>query len=403
MLFVYKTVNKAGAEQMGSIDAPNIDIAIGSLQRRGLVIVSIKPEEVGKKGFLPINLPFFRQVKTKEIVMLSRQIATLFEAKVSVLSTFRLLSTESINPYLRNALIEVTDDIKGGIPISAAMAKHPKVFSDFYINMVRAGEETGKMSEAFTYLADYMDRTYALTSRATNALIYPAFVVASFVVVMILMVVFVIPRLSAILIETGQTLPIYTRIVIGFSGFVTTFGPLILIFIAIVAIYLSRFVMTERGKLAWSRFKLDIPYVGSLYQKLYLARIADNMNTMISSGISMVRALEITGDVVGNQVFKNILSEAGEAIKAGSAMSDIFSRYPEVPGVMVQMVKVGEESGKLGFVLDKLAKFYEREVNNEVDTLVGLIEPAMIVVLGVGVGILLTSVLVPIYNLAQGL
>lgn len=402
MLFVYKTIDKAGGEQVGSIDAPNIDIAIGSLQRRGLVIVSIRPEEV-KKGALPFGLPFLNKVKTKDIVMLSRQIATMFEAKVSVLATFRLLATESTNPILRNALIEITDDIKGGIPISAAMAKHPKVFSDFYINMVRAGEESGKMSESFTYLADYMDRTYALTSRATNALIYPAFVIGSFVVVMILMIVFVIPRLSVILMETGQTLPIYTRVVIGFSNFAATFGIPIVILLAIIGAYLNRYITTESGRLAWSKFKLSIPYVGTLFQKLYLARIADNMNTMLSSGISMVRSLEITGDVVGNQVYKDILTEAGEAIKAGSSMSDIFGRYKEVPGVMVQMVKVGEESGKLGFVLEKLSKFYEREVENEVDTLVGLIEPIMIVILGVGVGVLLTSVLVPIYNLAQGL
>ncbi len=402
MLFIYKTIDKAGAEQNGSIDAPNIDIAIGSLQRRGLVIVSIRPEDV-KKGALSFNLPFVSPVKTKEIVMLSRQIATMFEAKVSVLATFRLLATEASNPFLRNALIEITDDIKGGIPISAALAKHPKAFSDFYINMVRAGEESGKLSESFTYLADYLDRSYALTSRATNALIYPAFVIGSFVVVMILMVTFVIPRLSEILVETGQELPIYTKIVINFSNFAATFGIPVVILLALAGAYFSRYITTDTGRLAWSRFKLSIPYVGKLYEKLYLARIADNMNTMLSSGISMVRSLEITGDVVGNDVYKNILSEAGEAIKAGSSMSDIFGRYNEIPGVMVQMVKIGEETGKLGFVLDKLSKFYEREVENEVETLVGLIEPIMIVILGVGVGVLLTSVLVPIYNLAQGL
>jgi len=402
MLFIYKTVDKQGAEQSGSIDAPNIDIAIGSLQRRGLVIVSIKPEEV-KRADLLAKLPFFRQVKAKEIVMLSRQIATLFEAKVSVLSTFRLLATEAENPYLRSALLEVTDDIKGGVPISATMAKHPKIFSDFYVNMVRAGEESGKMSESFTYLADYLDRTYALTSRATNALIYPAFVLVSFVVVMVLMIVFVIPRLSDILLETGQELPIYTKVVIGASSFFATFGLPLLILLALGGIYLSRYIQTETGKLNWSRFKLSIPYVGKLYQKLYLARISDNLDTMLSSGISMVRSLEITGEVVGNEVYKNILAEAADAIKAGSAMSDILSRHSEVPGVMVQMIKVGEESGKLGFVLGKLSRFYEREVDNEVDTLVGLIEPAMIVVLGIGVGVLLTSVLVPIYNLAEGI
>lgn len=402
MLFIYKTIDKNGAEQAGSIDAPSVDIAIGSLQRRGLVIVSIKPEEV-KRGLTGFNLPFIRPVSGKELVMFSRQIATMFEAKVSVLAAFRLLATEATNPHLRNALIEVTDDIKAGVPISAAMAKHPKIFSDLYINMVRAGEESGKLSESFTYLADHMDRSYALTSRATNALIYPAFVISSFVVVMIIMIVFIIPRLSNILLETGQELPIYTKIVIAFSDFASTFGVFFVVIAGIGLTYLSRYIKTDSGRLFWSRFKLSIPYVKKLYQKLYLARIADNMNTMLSSGISMVRALEITSDVVGNQVYKNILIEAGEAVKAGSAVSDILSRYPEVPGVMVQMIKVGEETGKLGFVLDKLSKFYEREVNNEVDTLVGLIEPIMIVILGVGVGVLLTSVLVPIYNVAQGL
>ncbi|MFA6254174.1 MAG: type II secretion system F family protein [Candidatus Paceibacterota bacterium] len=403
MLFIYKTVDKSGAEQAGSIEAPNVDLAISSLQRRGLIIVSIKPEEIDNKNFLMFKIPFLKPVKAKEIVMLSRQIATLFEAKVSVLSTFRLLASEVDNPYLRNALVEVTDDIKGGIPISAAMAKHNKIFSDFYVNMVRAGEESGKLSEAFTYLADYMDRNYALSSRARNALIYPAFVIVSFIVVMVLMVVFVIPRLSQILLETGQQLPIYTRIVIGFSDFVATFAIPIVVLIGLLFAYLSRYITTAKGRIAWSRLKISIPYVGSLYRKLYLARISDNMNTMLSSGISMVRALEITGEVVGNEIYRQILVEAAEAIKSGSSISDIFSRYEEIPGVMVQMIKVGEESGRLGFVLDKLSRFYEREVNNEVDTLVGLIEPAMIVVLGIGVGILLTSVLVPIYNMAENL
>lgn len=402
MLFIYKTVDKNGAEQAGSIEAPNVDLAISSLQRRGLIIVSIKPEEVAK-SFLPFGVPFLKPVKAKDIVMLSRQIATLFEAKVSVLSTFRLLSSEVENPFLRNALVEITDDIKGGIPISAAMAKHPKVFSDFYVNMIRAGEESGKLSEAFTYLADYMDRTYALSSRAQNALIYPAFVIISFVVVMILMIVFVIPRLSQILLETGQQLPIYTKVVIGFSDFAATFALPILVLFGLLFAYISRYITTPKGKIAWARFKISIPYVGTLFRKLYLARIADNMNTMLSSGISMVRALEITGEVVGNEIYRQILVEAAEAIKAGSSISDIFSRYSEIPGVMVQMIKVGEESGRLGFVLEKLSKFYEREVNNAVDTLVGLIEPVMIVVLGVGVGVLLTSVLVPIYNMAQGM
>ena len=402
MLFIYKTVDKDGQEQNGSIDAPNIDLAISSLQRRGLIIVSVKPEVTEKKRF-HINLPFTRKVSYKEVVMLSRQVATLFEAKVSVLATFRLLAQESLNPVLQKALLAIVDDIKGGIPISAALSRHPQIFTDFYVSMVRAGEESGKMSEAFVYLADYMDRSYALSSRAKNALIYPAFVVVSFIVVMILMVIFVVPKLSQVLLETGQELPIYTKLLIWTSDFFVMFSVPIALFLAFIGVYLFRYISTPQGQYAFDRFKINIPYVGRLYRKLFLARISDNMNTMLSSGISMVRVLEISGDVVDNEVYKKILLEAAEAIKAGSAFSSIFARYPEIPGVMVQMIKVGEESGKIGFVLEKLSRFYEREVGNEVDTLVGLIEPTLIVILGVGVGIMLTAILVPIYNLAQGI
>ena len=402
MLFIYKTLDKAGVEQAGSVEAPNIDLAISSLQRRGLVIVSVKPEDVAGKGFLG-RFSFFNKVKTKDVVMLSRQISTMFEAKVSVMASFRLLANESESPVLRQALTDITDDIKGGIPVSAALAKHPDVFSDFYVNMVRAGEETGKMSEAFSYLADYLDRSYALSTRARNALIYPAFVVISFIAVMIVMIVFIIPRLSVVLMETGQELPIYTKIVIGISNFASAYWLLFAVAFGVLGIYLYQYVSTARGKEAFDRLKISIPYVGTLYRKLYLARISDNINTMLSSGISMVRALEITAAVVGNEVYKNILTESAESIKSGSTVSDIFTRYPEIPGVMVQMIKVGEETGKVGFTLEKLSKFYEREVNNEVDTLVSLIEPVMIVVLGIGVGVLLTSVLVPIYNLASAM
>ncbi|MFA5736955.1 MAG: type II secretion system F family protein [Candidatus Paceibacterota bacterium] len=402
MLFVYKTVDKEGQEQNGSIDAPNIDLAISSLQRRGLIIVSIKPE-IDRKERFHIVLPFTRRVSYKEIVMLSRQVATLFEAKVSVLATFRLLAQESLNPILQKVLLSVVDDIKGGISISAALGRHPKIFSDFYVNMVRAGEESGKMAESFVYLADYMDRSYALSSRAKNALIYPAFVIVSFIVVMILMVMFVVPKLSQVLMETGQELPIYTKLLIWTSDFFIMFSIPLALLLLFLGIYLFRYVSTPKGKYSFDRFKINVPYVGRLYRKLYLARISDNMNTMLSSGISMVRTLEISGDVVNNEVYKKILVEAGEAIKAGSAVSGVFSQYPEIPGVMVQMIKVGEESGKIGFVLEKLSRFYEREVGNEVDTLVGLIEPALIVVLGVGVGVMLTAILIPIYNLAQGI
>jgi len=284
------------------------------------------------------------------------------------------------------------------------MAKHPDIFSDFYVSMVKSGEESGKLSEAFNYLADHLERSYELVTKAKNALVYPAFIVVTFIVVMILMMVFVIPKLSDILVETGQELPIYTKIIVGLSNFFVDYGVLLAILAGALVLFLSRYLPTAAGNSALSRFKISIPYMGRLYKKLYLARIADNLNTMITSGISMVKAVEVTAEVVDNEVYKELLLKSAQAIKTGESVSSAMTKYPnEIPSIMVQMIKVGEESGRLGFVLDTLARFYRREVNNEVDTLVGLIEPILIVALALMVGVLLTSVLVPIYNVASGI
>jgi type IV pilus assembly protein PilC len=326
----------------------------------------------------------------------------MFEAKVSALSTFRLLAAEAETPRLRKILTTVTDDLNSGVLISAALAKHPTVFSDFYVNMVRAGEESGKISESFNYLAAYLERSNELVSKARNALIYPAFVIGSFVIVMILMMVYVIPKLSAILKDTGQEIPIYTKIVLAASDFMVNYGIILLFIFLAACFFLYRYLRTESGQLNLAHFKLTVPVIKILYQKLYLSRIADNLSTMLTSGIPMVRALDITADVVGNDVYKNILRETSNGVKTGSAISAILYKHPEIPSIMIQMIKVGEETGKLGFILETLSRFYTREVYNAVDTIVDLIEPAMIVFLGLGVGVLLTSVLVPIYNVASG-
>jgi type IV pilus assembly protein PilC len=399
MLFDYKAIDKGGQTKEGVIDAINIDIAISSLQKRDLIISSINPQDANPS--ILKRLPFLNRVSNKEIVVLSRQLATLFEAQVSALRVFKLMSGEMENAILRKALLEIGDDLQGGSSISKALSKHPNVFSSFYVNMVKAGEESGRLDEIFGYLADYLDRTYEVTSKAKNALIYPAFVVLTFIGVMILMFTVIIPKISGILTESGQTLPIYTRIVLGLSGFFIHYGLILLVIAVIGGFALWRFAQTPQGKLSVSSFKLEIPYLGDLYKKLYLSRIADNLHTMISSGIPMLRSLEITASIVGNEIYKNILEQSIIAVKGGSSLSATFSQYPEIPGILVQMVKVGEETGELGKILKTLAHFYEREVINAVETLVGLIEPVMIVFLGVGVGVLLASVLMPIYNIAS--
>jgi len=401
MTFTYKAITNTGEKKEGAIDAPNKDLAIAALQRRGLIVVSVKTEEEKVSIF---KRAVFEHVPMKDIVILSRQMSTLFDAQVSALKAFTLLATNAENPLLKRKLGEVTDDIQAGTSISGALGKHPDIFSDFYVNMVKAGEESGKLNQVFDYLAEYLDRQYALTTKTKNALIYPAFVIGVFIIVMVLMFVMVIPKLSAIIQTSGQSIPIYTKIVIGISNFFVSYGIYVLIFAVLAGMYIWYLSRTEGGKNYLDTVRLSVPVVGKLYTKLYLSRISDNMSTMLSSGVSIVRSIEITGKIVGSRVYQTILEDAGEGVKAGSSFSDALAKHDgPIPQIMVQMVKVGEETGGLSNILKTLASFYKREVDDAVDTLVGLIEPIMIVVLGLGVGVLLTSILVPIYNIASNI
>lgn len=398
-LFKYTALDQEGNERQGTIDAVNMDVAIAGLQRRGLVLSGIDPVE--QKSLLSKQLSIFERVTNEDVVMLSRQITTLFEAQVSALRAFRLLAAEARTPALGEKLTAIANDLQSGSSIAAALARHPDVFSNFYVNMVRAGEETGKLDESFSFLADYLDRNYEITQKVRNALIYPAFIIFTFIVVMVLMMTLVVPRLADMLTQVGQGVPLYTQIIIGISDFFSRYILLILILVAVGGIFFYRFVQTPRGKAMTSRARLEVPAIGGIYRKVYLSRIADNLATMLQSGIQVLRGLEITASVVGDPVYESVITQAAEDVKAGMPLSEAFRKHPEIPGIMVAVIKIGEETGNMGSILQTMARFYRREVNNAIDTLITLIEPLMIVVLAVGVGVLLAGILLPIYNIAS--
>ena len=404
MLYQYTATTLEGELKNGSIEASSVDVAISALQARGLVITDIRlAKQAGSILGSLNNFKFFNRVKHKDVVILSRQLATLFEAKIAVLDSLRLLAGQVANIKLKESLTEIIENIKGGSSLSSAMSKHPDIFSVFYINMIKSGEESGKLEEIFGSLADHLERSYELSSKTKNALIYPAFVVVTFFVVMILMLTFVIPKLTAILMEVNQKIPFYTRIIINISDFFRNFGVFLLGGAVAGGVFLWRYAKTENGSAVVSRFQTSFPFVGALYSKFYLSRMTDNMETLLSSGVPAVRTLEIAADVVGNKIYKNILLTAANEVKGGSSISEALSKYPEVPLMVVQMIRTGEETGKLNFMLKTLGRFYKKEVDNTVDTLVSLIEPVMIVVLGGAVGILLISILGPIYNITAGI
>ena len=403
MLFNYVALDTTNVQREGTVEAVTIDAAISAVQKRGYTVISIDPAEElgGLQSLLKFEFTFLNTVSNKDVVILSRQISTLFQAHVSPLRIFRLLSAEVGNPKLQGIMNKIVEDLQGGSSISRALSFHPEVFSSFYVNLVRSGEESGSLEKSFAYLADYLDRSYEIISKARNALVYPAFVVSIFIGVMVLMLTLVIPNIASILTDSGQELPIYTKIVIGISDILVNYIGFILLAITAAAVGFYRFKQTEVGQRTIDEFMISIPYLGDLQRKLLLTRICDNLATMLGSGISMVQALEVTAEVVDNLVYKEIIQAALSEVKGGRSFADAIAEYPEIPGVLTQMVKVGEETGSLAEILTTLANFYRREVNNAVDTLIGLIEPIMIVLLGLGVGTLLASVLMPIYNLTN--
>jgi len=400
MLFYYEALTKEGEVQNGSIDAINENSAVTSLQQRGLTIVSIRTSD--ERSIFKRQLFLSKKVPVRELVIFSRQIATLFSARVPVIRAFQMLTEEMDNPLMRQTLAEVTGDVQGGMQIADALEKHPLIFSVFYINMVRIGEESGKLPNTFEHLAEYLHRSYEVSIKARNALIYPAFVFAVFSIVMILLLTVIFPKLIVVLEDIGQELPIYTKIIIAISDLLVNFGVYLLVLLLGGGFWFFQFTKTDAGKHVSSRIRLGIPVLGELARKLYLSRIADSMYTLLTSGVSLVRTLEVTGKVVGDVTYEKILQETVHDVKSGGFASESFSKHGEIPGIMIQIMKAGEETGELGNILKTLSEFYRREVDNMVDALVGLIEPLLIVALGLGIGFVVGSVLVPIYSISTG-
>lgn len=398
-IFEYRARTKEGETRSGVVETSSREAALDTLHKNNLIVISIT--EKARPGVFEFKIG--GGVKQKDVVLFSRQLATLFEAQIPIVHALRTLASEITKLKFKNAITEIMNDVTGGTALSQAMGKHPNIFSTFYVNLIRAGEESGKLQDVFTYLADYLERSYYLTIKARNAMIYPAFVLGAFVVVFTLMLVVVIPKLTSIFKETGQAVPFYTQVVITASDILRAWGFFIIIAIILGSIGLWRWGRTPKGRYFFHNLQITVPFFGGLYTKLYITRLTDNLRTLIISGIPLIRALSITGDVVGNAVYQEAIQKAIESVKAGGTISGAFEKSPRIPIMVTQMIKVGETSGRLDFILQNITKFYQREVDSLLENLVSLIEPILIIVLGVGVALLVAAVLVPLYNLVGGL
>ena len=405
--FQYTARTPEGKIESDFIEAPSLEAAVSVLQNQRLIITEVKPFKERAEQLTLVRLSqvislFFSRIKNEDIVLFTKQLAVLIAAKVPLVQSLRVLSKQIENPYFSQIIADIASDVDAGMVFSRALAKYPKVFSNFYVQMIRSGEISGRLEETLVYLADYINRQYLLNSKARGAMIYPAFILAAFVLVAILMLIFVIPNITSILVESGQKLPLVTRMLIVVSNFTKKFGLIVFVILGLSGYF--GWISVKKSpewRYAFDGFKLRLPVFGALLKKIYLARFAETLSTLVSAGIAISQSLEITADVVGNTVYRRIILEANEAVRKGSTISVVFARYPEILPMVTQMISIGEQTGKIDTILKQVAAFFVSEVNNAFDNIVTLIEPIMIVVLGVGVGILVAAVLLPIYNLVN--
>ncbi len=398
MKFNYQARTKKGEVQSGTIEASSREAALVLLQKYGLYVTLL--EAVGAVPVYARKIKIFEKTSRKDIVLFSRQLSLLFKSKVPLVEAIQVLSGQTKNLDLKEKIIELSEAVEGGTSFSVALSRYPQIFSSFYVSMVRAGETSGKLSESLEYLADHLERDYHLASKMKSMLIYPLLILFVVILVLALMVFFIIPQIGIVLQGNGQELPTITKISLGFSAFLRQWWWLIILGIFLLFFSITQYYRTEEGKKFFDRASLRLPIIGEFLKMIYLSRFAENLSTLISGGLPITQSLEITGEIVGNTAYKEVIFRTRDWVRKGEQISQVLADFPEIfPPVFVQMTLVGEKTGTLDSSLTHIVGFYKKEIDRTVDTFLNILEPALIVILGIIVAGLMFSVLMPLYDM----
>ena len=395
-IFKYKATNEDGRVVSGLVEAPSENIAIDILSDKQLDIVSLSEKASGNKNFNIV----FGSVKPKDIVIFSRQFAVLIGASVALVQSLKLLADQIENEKLKIVVGEISEEIDGGARLSDSLAKRPKIFSDFYVNVIRSGESSGKLDEVLNYLADELEKDYDMTSKIKGAMIYPAFVFSGLVGVGALMMIVVVPKLTDILQETGTELPMATKILIWLSAVLTSWWWLLLIGMVTTAIGFKFAMNIPAFKSVVDLILLKTPIFGRLFQRIYLVRFTRSMQTLLVGGVNISKSLDIASDIITNSVYKNLIIATKKEVEDGNSIAHVFQESPYIPSMVSQMMSIGEKTGKLDEILGSISVFYTREIDNIVANLMTLMEPIIMVIMGVAVGFMVAAIIMPMYNMA---
>ena len=398
MKYNYQARTKKGEVQTGIIEASSREAAIVLLRKYGLYVTIL--EEATALPIYAKRLKLFEGITRQDIVLFSRQLSIMFKSKVPLVESLNVLSSQTRNLDLKERILDLSEEVEGGTSFSGALSRHPEIFSSFYISMVKAGEVSGTLSESLEYLADHLEREYHLTSKIRGALLYPALIVVVVLLVITMMIFFVIPNLSEVLIGSGSELPTATKIVINSAAFLREFGWVLGLVILLVIFAAFRYYRSQKGKKFFDGLFLKIPVIGPFLKTINLALFAENLSTLISGGLPIASALQTVGEIVGNSRYKEVIFEARDRVRKGETISSVLSAAPEVfPPVFVQMTLVGERTGTLDSTLMNIVNFYKKEIDRTIDNLLSILEPLLIVILGVVVAGLMLAILLPLYQM----
>ena len=397
MKYIYQARSKEGKMETGTVDASSKEAAAVLLQKYNIFVTSIKEQApfLLRTG----NISFLSRVSKKDLAIFSRQLAVMMQSRVPVTQSLKSLSVQIKNQDFKEKIMKVAQLVEEGNPLSEAFATFPETFNIFYISLIKTGEASGKISESLYYLSDHLEREHDISSQITGALIYPIFVLAVLFIIIPLVVYFIMPKLVELLKETTTKPPVFTQMMINFYGFLAGYGWILMVGFFGLVLFVIYYFTTKEGRKKYDELSLKIPFINSFLKKTFLIRFAENISTLIGAGLSINSALKITRDTVGSFVYQKIIGETEERVSEGEKISSVLAKYPEyVPPFVVQMIQVGEETGKLDKNLMEIVNFYEKEVKRSIETFLALLEPILIIIMGVFVAFLAVSVIEPLYG-----
>lgn len=397
MKFNYQARTKEGEVYTGQIEASSQEAAVILLQKGNLYVTFLE------EAIAPIyakKIKLFEKTSKQDLVLFSRQLSILFRSKVPLVESLRVLAVQIKSSDFKEKILSISEEVEGGMPLSKAISRYPKVFSLFYVAMVRSGELSGKLSESLNYLAEHLEKEYHLASKIKGAMIYPCLIIFVIILVLSLMIFFVVPQMTKILEADNSQLPFITKVVIGFSAFSRKWAWLMIVTIVGLIFASVRYYATEKGKNFFENIFFKMPVLGNFLRTMYLTRIAENLSTLVSGGLPIAQTLEIIGDIIGNSMYKKIILETENDVKKGEPISSVFSKHPNLfPPVFIQMVVIGEKTGTLDSALMNLVDFYQKETDRTIDNLLSIMEPLLIIFLGAVVGGIMFAILMPMYKM----